>query len=140
MDPIIDLIKLQSELLLKKESKAIEEKDVVEILGRELPPINLFFEKSSNLSSIYKVMDCFAALTKQLVAKEDLAEVKLCFKVAEKILCKGNRTVQNAVENGYLFSLSSILDTSTPFNTKVKGLLNGKLLTEYKRQTLSNAC
>ena len=137
MDPIIDLIKIKTEMIINKPEKTIAEDEVLDVLGNELPKINSWFERIPNPGNIYKIMDCFAAFTKQLVARENLDEVKLCFQIAEKLLVKGNRTVRNAIENGYLFSVSRILDVSAPVNDKVKELLKGQLLKEYKRQTCS---
>lgn len=138
MDPIIDLIKMKTELMTKSSGNTIAENEVIDVLGNELPKINPWFERISDSGNIYKIMDCFAAFTKALVARENMDEVKLCFQVAEKLLNKGNKTVKNAIENGYLFSISKVLDVSAPINKKVKNLLKGQLLVEYKRQTCSN--
>ncbi|CAN5131645.1 hypothetical protein BH09BAC5_BH09BAC5_07730 [soil metagenome] len=123
---------------IKFKHKMITENEVSDILGEELPEINNELEKLSNLSNIYKTMQCFADYTKQLIRKGNLKEVKHCFLVAEKILKNGNGTVKNAVENCYLYSVSTIIDIASPMNQAVKKLLTSSLKKEYDRQIFAS--
>ncbi len=132
MNAIVELLKLKIDLTMKHNT--IKESEVLEVLGNELPDINPVLEKTENVADVYKAMQCFAGFTKSLVYKGDFKEVKHCFHVAEKLLKHGNNTVINAIENVYLYSLSSILDLTNPLSLKVKDLLTDSLMKEYRRQ------
>jgi hypothetical protein len=136
MNAIVELLKFKIDLTVKP--TMIKETEIVEVLGNELPEMNPILEKTEGVNTIYKAMQCFANFTKTLVNKGDFKEVKHCFQVAEKLLKNGNSTVKNAIENGYLYSLSSILDYTSPVSLKVKGLLTDALKKEYRRQVCAS--
>ncbi len=132
MNAIVELLKLKIDATMKH--KTIRESEVLEVLGNELPDINPVLEKTEDVNNIYKAMQCFANFTKSLVHKGDFKEVKHCFHVAESLLKHGNSTVITAIENVYVYSLSSILDLTGPVSLKVKSLLTDSLRKEYRRQ------
>lgn len=138
MNASIKLLKMKVELTLKRDEQKIEESEVLEILGNEFPAINSDLEKIPNVVNVYKSIKCFADFTKQLVSKGNLKEVKHCFNIAEKMLCQGNNTVKNAIENVYIFSLSSVLDFTSPLSMKIKGIMNDALRREYNRQVCAS--
>lgn len=138
MNASIKLLKMKVELTLKKDEPKIEESEVLEILGNEFPEINSELEKIPNAVNVYTSIKCFADFTRKLVSKGNLKEVKHCFTIAEKMLCQGNHTVKNAIENVYIFSLSSVLGFASPFNLKIKGIMNGALRREYNRQVCTS--
>lgn len=133
---LIIIYKIKNELKLKP--KMITEKEVSDILGEELFEINYELEKIPNSNNIYNIMQCFADFTKKLIKKGDLNEVKHCFKLADKMMKNGNNTVKNAVENCYVFSISTVIDIASPINERVKQLLRHSLRKEYNRQVLSS--
>jgi hypothetical protein len=136
MNATLELLKFKIDLTVKH--NMIKETEILEVLGHELPDMNSSLEKTGDVNNIYKAMQCFANFTKALVNKGDFKEVKHCFHVAEKLLKHGNSTLKNAIENGYLYSLSSILDYTTPVSLKVKSLLTKSLRAEYTRQIQSS--
>lgn len=136
MNATLELLKFKIDLTVK--NTMIKETEILEVLGNELPQMNPSLEKTEDVFNIYKAMTCFASFTKHMVSKGDFKEVKHCFNVAETLLNNGNRTVKNAIENGYLYSLSSILDLTTPVSLKVKSLLTDSLKKEYNRQVCSS--
>ena len=136
MNATLELLKFKIDLTVK--NNMIKESEILEVLGNELPEMNPSLEKTEDVNNIYKAMQCFANFTKSLVNRGDFKEVKHCFNVAEKLLTNGNKTVKNAIENGYLYSLSSILDLTTPVSLKVKSLLTDSLKKEYNRQVCSS--
>lgn len=138
MNPTIELLKLKAELLIKNNQHPIIENEILDLLGNELPELNPALERTEDVNNIYKVMQCFANFTKHLVSNGDFKEVKHCFNVAETLLKNGNSTVKNAIENGYLYSLSSILDLTTPVSKTVKEILPDLLKKEYNRQVCSS--
>ena len=136
MNATLELLKFKIDLTVKH--TMIKETEILEVLGNDLPEMNPSLEKTEDVNNIYKAMQCFANFTKGLINKGDFKEVKHCFNVAEKLLKNGNSTVKNAIENGYLYSLSSILDYTTPVSLKVKSLLTDSLKKEYNRQVCSS--
>ncbi len=134
MSAAVDLLKIKSDLALKNNMHTITENEVLLLLRNELPQIEEEIKSAHNQASIYSVINCFADVTKHMAKVGDLKEVKHCFNIAEKLWLAGNGTVKNAIENGYLFSLSSVLD----LNTKIKDLLNAPLRKEYNRQVCSH--
>jgi hypothetical protein len=134
MSATVDLLKIKSELALKINMHTITETEVLFLLSNELPQIEAEIKNNSTQTSIYNVIGCFADVTKNMAKVGNLKEVKHCFNIAEKLWLAGNGTVKNAIENGYLFSLSSLLD----LNTKIKDLLCAPLRKEYNRQVCSH--
>lgn len=133
MNATVELIKTKTDLLLKNE-RMIKENEVLDLLGNEFPQINQNLEKMVNPTNVYNVISCFADFTKQLVRDGNFEEVKHCFNVAERMLVSGNNTVKNAIESGYLFSISILIDVTNPISQKVKSLLTSSLRNEYNRQ------
>lgn len=138
MNAILELQKIKADLMLIDKDHLINETEVVDLLGNEFPTINNDLEKTANPTNIYKAMQCFSDFTKQLIKKENFKEVKHCFNVAEKMLENGNSTVKNAIENCYLYSISTVLDLASPVSQKVKSLLTDSLKKEYNRQVCSS--
>jgi len=136
MNATIELLKTKSGLAEGKRS--IEEDQILDLLGNEFPAINMELEKLPNARNIYVSVKCFAEFTKQLINNGNLSDVKQCFNVAEKMLLEGNKTVKNAIENVYIFSMSSILDFASPISNKIKRMMNKGLLSEYKRQVCAS--
>lgn len=136
MNATLKLLNMKIDLAIKQ--TMIKETEVLEVLGNELPDMNSSLEKTEDVNNIYKAMQCFANFTKSLISKGDFKEVKHCFHVAEKLLKNGNTTVVNAIENSYLYSLSSVLDFASPVSLKVKSLLTDSLMKEYRRQVGSS--
>lgn len=136
MNATLELLKAKTELTMRNEG--IKENQIFDLLGNELPEINPELEKLPYPRNIYVSVKCFAEFTKQLIKIGNLSEVKHCFNVAEKMLLEGNKPVKNAIENIYIFSISSILDFAGPLSNKIKGMMNKALLTEYKRQVCAS--
>lgn len=134
MNATVELLKVKANLSMINYNHVIKEQEVVNILGNEFPTINYDLERIPNSCDVYKSVKCFVDFTKQLALKGNFKEVKHCFTVAEKLLRNGNNTVKNAIENVYVFSLSSIIDFNTPLSKKVKELLTDSLKKEYNRQ------
>jgi hypothetical protein len=109
----------------------IKESEILNLLGEEIPDINTELEKLAHSGNIYKSIQCFADFTKELILSGNLKAVKHCIKLADKMLAEGTSTVKNAIENVYLFSLSTAIDLTAP----VKEMLTGPLKKEYHRQT-----
>ena len=132
MNANIELITAKSELALKH--FGIKENQVLDLLGNELPELNSELEKLPDPQNIYVSVKCFAEFTMSLIKSGKLLEVKGCFNLAERLLMEGNKSVKNAIENVYVYSVSSLIDFSSPLSNKIKAIMNKGLITEYKRQ------
>lgn len=116
----------------------IIEKEVSEILQRELPEINIELEKLYEGATIYKTMECFVEYTKRLITQGMFNKVKDCFRLAERMLAEGNYTVKNAIENVYVYSLGIVLELSASTSNTLKESFNGTLRREYYRQVCAS--
>jgi len=114
--------------------QTISENEVLSFLSIELPQLDIEVISLSDRVTVYSIISCFADFTKYMIHIDNLKQVKHCFNVAEKLWMSENNSIKNAIENGYLFSLSSILD----LNNKIKELLNAPLKNEYNRQVLGS--
>ena len=112
----------------------IGEQEACLLLDSEFPQT----ESIQGALNVYKAIGHFSDLTKHLILKGNFGEVKHCFDLAEKMLLEGNARVRNAVENVFVYSMSSVLDLATPVSDRIRALLNDSLRAEYIRQV--NAC
>jgi hypothetical protein len=113
----------------------IKETEVLNVLGEEIPHMNPELEKLAGTGNVYKCIQCFADFTKELLITGNLKAAKTCFRVAEKMMEEGNTAVRNAMENVFVFSVTVMVDVSSPFNAAIKSLMKGPVLKEYRRQT-----
>lgn len=109
----------------------IKETQVKDILGKNLPEMIL---PSENLRSLYKTISSFASYTKELIRQGNLPLVKDCFATAEYLLEEGTSNVKSAIENLYVFSVTSFLDLTGSISKQVKELLPARIQSEYKKQ------
>lgn len=133
MDHSIEIINKKTELAIAEISCLLKEKEALSLLSNEFPAIRKMLSNET-LADIYKVVSAFAGFTKEHARNQDLKEVKHCFNVAEKMLHEGNSAVKNAIENVYVFSLSSLLDVPSAMSSRIRELLNASLKNEYYRQ------
>lgn len=110
----------------------MEEQEVYSLLVNEIPRFASEFQKNKDRDSVYELTQHFVNYTKDLIEKKNHADLKICFQLAEKILKEGNRTVKNAIENVYIYSLANIIAQ----HDLVK-YLPPHLHDEYKKQTCS---
>ena len=116
----------------------IRESEILDMLGNKIPEINPALEKLTNAGNIYKSIQCFADFTKEVIGSGNLLAAKRCLNLAEEMLVKGNTTVQNAIENVFLHTLSPLIDLGDSAGTAVKKMLKGSLRREYKRQVCAS--
>jgi hypothetical protein len=115
----------------------ISENEVSDILGEELPELNFDLEKVSAGGNIYNVLLSFANYTKNCANVGNTKKLSSCFKVAEKLLNKGNNIVKSAMENVYVFSVSSLLEIVSPIQEQVKKMFPENLKIAYTKQIIA---
>lgn len=91
--------------------------------------------KKESTKNIYKQMQRFADVTKQMFLQKNTQRVNRCLQVAESLFINGNAETKNAVSNVYLFSISSFMEA---YNCEVKILLPKLLLKEYYSQVIKS--
>jgi hypothetical protein len=110
----------------------ITELQVGEILSREFPELNRVFLK--NEKDTFKLMQSFTTFTRCCALSGNIRKLKSCFRIAEKFLRNGNKTVRSAVEYCYVYSVSSLLEVYSP----VQGLIRKLLPLTLKKDCLKH--
>lgn len=118
------------------ETKIITENEVTDILGTEIPEINDEIH-SLQCSNAYKSLGCLAKFTKKCAETGNMVKLKACFSVAETLLHKGNNIVKSAVENVYVFFISSLIEITSPIQNQITKMLTGNLKIAYQKQTMA---
>lgn len=116
----------------------ITEEQLPDLLGDEIPLLNVEFEKLARISSAYASIQCFTDYTKRVLLEGNINMAKNCFDIAEKMMHRGSRIIQNAMSNVFLFSISQFMDTTKKNHELLMKLLKGDLRKEYCRQI--NSC
>lgn len=89
--------------------------------------------------NIFKTIQCLANYTRQKVTQHDFTLVKKCFAIAEDVYMAGDRQVKNAIENIFVFSLSSILNLgSNEEKRALQALIPLHLHSAYVKQVLKS--
>ena len=107
----------------------ISEKEVPNILENELPEITSEIKESKR--NIFRVLNSFTNYTKKCAEIGNIDKLKLCFSIADKFLKEGNNVVKSAVENVYVFSVSSLFDIVSHRQEQVKNILPESLKIAY---------
>ncbi len=116
----------------------ISENEISDILGDGLPEINRELEKIAGAHHIGKTMLCFARYTLKCMETGNLNMLNACFNIAETLLSKGNQAVKTAVENVYVFSVSSVLEMASPWQTQIKYIIPTTLKNTFQKVKLSH--
>jgi hypothetical protein len=110
----------------------ITEIQVHEILSREFPELKRSFLK--NNKDIFTLMRRFTSYTQNCALKGNTERLRKCFRIAENFLKNGNKAVRSAVENCYVYSVSSLLEVYSP----VQGLIRKILPMTLKKDCLKH--
>lgn len=117
----------------------INQYEVPAYLVDELPEIRKELRKAAPTLNVFKSIQCLTDYTKQKAADHDLLMVRKCFSAAEKIYLKGNAIVKNAIENVFIFSLSSLLHAcSRNEYQKMQAIMPVCLYTAYVQQIIKS--
>ena len=66
--------------------------------------------KSEMPINIYKQAQRFADFTKILIINGNIQRAKRCLAIASNLMEKGNKEMQNAISNVYVYSVSSFME------------------------------
>jgi hypothetical protein len=83
------------------------------------------------IPNIYKQSQRFADITKHFILKGNIRQARRCMSIAENLFVHGNKQVQNAISNIYVFSLGSFMEIE---HRNIAGLFPKQLLNQYYKQ------
>jgi hypothetical protein len=111
--------------------------EVSACLADKLPEIKPSLKNSFDTLNVYKSIQCLVNFTKEKFIQHDIQAVKKCLSAAEYIYAKGNRLVKNAIENVFVYSLSSLLNLGNKEERQqVRSFMPLHLYTAYVQQVL----
>lgn len=87
--------------------------------------------KNKESKNINKQAQRFADVTKSLIVSGNIRRAKYCMQVAENLFTKGNKEIQNAISNVYVFSVSSFMEMH---HCSIRNFFPKKLQNEYYKQ------
>lgn len=99
--------------------------------GLKVYDINKNFIKMKTGNNSYTQAQRFADITKSFIISGNIRRAKRCVQVAEELFTKGNKEIQNAIANVYLFSLSSFMEIH---HCNIRELFPKNLKNEYYKQ------
>ena len=114
----------------------INQFEVPMYLKEALPEIEKDLKLTDDPANIYQAIHIFLDYTFKKVKEHNMAVVKKCFFLAEKLYSKGNKVVKCAVENVFVFSLSHLPVENQKDKKAVMGLIPGSLYSVYMQQVL----
>ena len=112
----------------------IRESEIKNCISHEIPALSVELSHIKDNNDVYRALDCLTAYTKQLIREDRLLEVEACFETAHYLLHEGNRMIQLAVENTFIYSISSLLEVSLNAAQSVRHSFLQNFKTEYCRQ------
>jgi hypothetical protein len=88
----------------------------------------------------YDVMNSLTEFTNKNIKEHNYRTVKRCFTVADRLYCKGNSAVKNAVENVFVFSFTSMLSANAGDKKKLLAIIPITLYSLYMGQLYRSGC
>jgi hypothetical protein len=85
--------------------------ETADLLTLEFPELATDLHTAPVAGSVYRQLDCFAALTRRALRHDHLEVLRHCFAVADYLLRHADQYLARAIENVYLHGLH--LDGST---------------------------
>ena len=109
----------------------IRESEVRYCISNNVPALAVQLSHIKDNNDVYKAIDCITGYTKELIREDRLSEVQDCFKTAYTLLHEGNRLIQLAVENTFVYSVSGLLEISLDATQPIRTLFLNNFKKEY---------
>ena len=87
--------------------------------------------KSKKQGNIYQQAQRFADVTQKLIINGNIQRAKHYLSIASDLMEKGNKEVQNAISNVYVFSVSSFMEL---YHCAIRNFFPKNLQNEYRKQ------
>lgn len=85
---------------------------IPQLISLQIPGLSCIMQQLRKTEGVCKVMDAFAAYTRNMICAGQLQETRKCFTVAAVLYRNGSRLLQHTIESVYLHALSPLLDTA----------------------------
>lgn len=112
----------------------IRESEVKYCINNNVPALAIELSGIKDCNDVYRAIDCLTGYTKNLIREDRLNEVQECFEVAYTLLHEGNRMILLAVQNTFIFSVSSLLEISVTATQPIRALFLSNFKKEYCQQ------
>jgi len=109
----------------------IRESEVKYCISNNVPALAVQLSHIKDNNDVYLAIDCLTGYTKELIREDRLTEVQDCFKTAYMLLHQGNRLIQLAIENTFIYSVSSLLEISLNVTQPIRTLFLNNFKREY---------
>jgi hypothetical protein len=103
-------------------------------IGNDIPALAIELSNIKDDNDVYRAIDCLTDYTKELIREDRLNEVEICFHIAYELLHEGNRLIQLAVENTFVYSVSRLLEISLNTTHAARTLFLNNFKKEYCKQ------
>ena len=90
--------------------------------------------------SPYEIMKMLTDYTSQVIKEHNYKVAKRCFQVADKLYCKGNHNVKNAVQNVFVYSFTRMFQIYSAEKQQLLAMLPITLYTLYITQLNHGGC
>ena len=118
----------------------INETEVPDLIERQIPDLATDINNTREKVNIYQTMQTLLQFTGRKIQEHNYLSVKQCFAIAEKLYEKGNRSVQNAVENVFVFSFSNLLPADSAEKKKILAIVPITIYSLYIHQLHATGC
>jgi hypothetical protein len=109
----------------------IRESEVKYCISNNVPALTIELSYIKDNNDVYRAIDCLTGYTKAAIREDRLNEVQECFQTAYTLLHEGNRLIQLAVENTFIYSVSSLLEISVSVTQPIRTLFLNNFRVEY---------
>ena len=111
---------------------AITEQNAAHFIKNQLPDI--LDDTVNAQSNVYQLMKRLVSVTLGKVQDHNFIAVKKCLVAVEKLYDHSNKTVQNALENVYVYSFTSMFNTDRSEKLALLSIIPVGLYTIYVNQ------
>lgn len=113
--------------------------EVPALLADELPAIGADLKQVKPLGNVHSSIRILTEYTGQMVSVHQLEVVKHCMRVAEQLYVKGNNLIRNAIENVFVYAISSMRSCcSKPEWQRIQSQMPVTLHSLYVQQVLKS--
>ena len=103
-----------------------------------LPEIKNDLQGKKN--NLFELINTLFAFTCGQIQAHNFSAVKRCFKLADKLYSKGNKTVKSAIENSFVYSFTKMFLSYPEEKQQLLALMPISLYTLYIGQVCHNGC
>jgi hypothetical protein len=112
----------------------LRECEIKYLISQDVPALSVELSYIKDENDVYKIIECLTGYTKTLIREDRVNEVEQCFETAYELLHQGNRLIQLAMENIFIYSVSHLLEVSLCAAQPVRKLFLKNFSKEYCKQ------